>query len=96
MPIKVRGYLTFREIIGERSINIATGESISVNELLIKLSETLDQRFEDTIYDPQTKSLGEQVAVLINGRSYANLPQGLDTPLTDGDEVAIFPPIAGG
>lgn len=96
MAIKIRGYLTFREIIGEQSITIAKGETISINELLIKLSKTLDDRFEDTIYDPQTKTLGEHVAVLINGRSYTHLPNKLETQLKDGDQVAIFPPMAGG
>ena len=33
--------------------------------------------------------------VLVNGRRIDNL-EGLDTPLKDGDEVSIFPPVAGG
>ena len=96
MPIKVRGYLTFRDIIGERSIAIMDGEILTVNDLLIRLSEELDQRFRGTIYDPRTKILGEHVAVIINGRSYHNLPDKLETQLQEGDEVAIFPPMAGG
>jgi len=96
MPIKVRGYLTFRDIIGERSIAITDGEILTVNDLLIRLSKELDQRFRETIYDPRTKILGEHVAVIVNGRSYHNLPDKLETLLKDGDEVAIFPPMAGG
>ena len=96
MPIKVRGYLTFREIIGERSIAIAEGETLTINDLLLRMSEDLDQRFRETIYDPRTKILGEHVAVIVNGRSYHNLPDKLETLLKDGDEVAIFPPMAGG
>lgn len=96
MPIKVRGYLTFRDIIGERSIAITNGEILTVNDLLFRLSEELDQRFRGTIYDPRTKILGENVAVIVNGRSYHNLPNKLETLLKDGDEVAIFPPMAGG
>lgn len=96
MPIKVRGYLTFRDIIGERSIAIMDGEILTVNDLLIRLSQELDQIFRGTIYDPRTKILGEHVAVIINGRSYHNLPDKLETQLQEGDEVAIFPPMAGG
>lgn len=36
------------------------------------------------------------MALIINGRSYRNLPDQLETELQDGDEVAIFPPMAGG
>lgn len=96
MPIKVRGYLTFRDIIGERSFAITHGEILTVYDLLIRLSKELDQRFRETIYDPRTKILGEHIAVIINGRSYHNLPDKLETLLKDGDEVAIFPPMAGG
>lgn len=96
MPIKVRGYLTFHEIIGERSIALTEGETITVSDLLLKLSQILGQSFRESIYDPQTKSLVEHIAVIINGRSYTHLPNKLETQLKDGDQVAIFPPIAGG
>jgi molybdopterin synthase sulfur carrier subunit len=35
------------------------------------------------------------VRVTVNGRDIT-LGQGLDTPLTETDSIAIFPPIAGG
>ncbi|MFX1565557.1 MAG: MoaD/ThiS family protein [Promethearchaeota archaeon] len=40
-------------------------------------------------------SLKSYFHVLVNGR-HVRLQQGLQTPLTDGDVVAIFPPIGGG
>ncbi len=39
--------------------------------------------------------LHQYVRVMINGRDI-ELMHGLDTPLATKDEVAIFPPIAGG
>ena len=35
------------------------------------------------------------IRIMVNGRD-SELAQGLDTALADTDEVAIFPPIAGG
>lgn len=35
------------------------------------------------------------IRIMVNGRD-SDLAQGLDTPLTDTDQVAIFPPITGG
>jgi MoaD family protein len=96
MAIKVKGYLIYNEIIGEQLISIKKGNSFTVLSLLNLLATELDQEFSHSIFDPQTNELQEYVAVIINGRSYANLPEELDTRLQDGDEVAIFPPMAGG
>ena len=96
MPVKVRGYLTYKSIIGEQSITIKKGETLMIAGLLNILADQLGQEFKDRIYDPQSKTLSEHVAVIINGRSYSNLPAKLETKLKDGDEVAIFPPMAGG
>jgi molybdopterin converting factor small subunit len=38
----------------------------------------------------------QHVPVLVNGRHCTHLPDGLDTELRDGDQVDLFPPIAGG
>jgi MoaD family protein len=96
MPIKVKGYLTYKEIVGERLIDIDQGQNLTIIGILRLLSKESNQEFRDSIFDPQTNQLGEYVAVIINGRSYTNLPEKLDTQLKDGDEVAIFPPMAGG
>lgn len=40
-------------------------------------------------------NLRPHVQVMVAGRNVA-LDQGLDTPLKDDDQIAIFPPIAGG
>jgi MoaD family protein len=96
MPVKVKGYLTFKPIIGERSIAIPNREPLILLGLLDLLAEQLGSAFIQSIYDPGTRSLREHVMLILNGRSYQNLPDGLDSHLKDGDEVAIFPPIAGG
>ena len=48
------------------------------------------------IFEPETHTLNRDVRVLINGRHYSHLPGKLNTWLHEGDEVFLFPPIAGG
>jgi molybdopterin synthase sulfur carrier subunit len=96
MPVEVKGYLTYKEVIGEQSINIPDGETLTLSDLLNTLVTQIGNQLSDPIFDLETGLPGEHVAVILNGRSYRNLPGGLDTPLQEGDKVSVFPPMAGG
>ena len=96
MSIRVKGYLTFRDVIGEQSFSLAEDHARTLNQLLDWLSTELGQDFTDLVFDPQTNQLSQHVSVLVNGRHYSHLPDKLDTQLQEGDEVSIFPPLAGG
>ena len=93
MTIQVKGYLTLQKLVGRRSIDVADGETLRA------LFETLAREIGPTFAGQVLDAAGgpqEHIAVLINGRSCRILPDGLDTRLRDGDEVAIFPPVMGG
>ena len=94
MKIKIKGYLTFRDTIGEQFLEFVDMDRITVRDLLVKLS--LVCNLGDSVYHATTRIVDPGVAVLVNGRHYSHLPDNLDTTLKDGDEVAIFPPMAGG
>ena len=96
MRIKVKGYLTFREVIGDQQLQFNQGETVTVYDLLVKLSLKCGDEFEETVFDPETKRVSRYVAILINGSHCSHLPDRLKTELRDQDEVAIFPPTAGG
>ena len=96
MKVKVKGYLTYREVIGDRHLLFDEGEIVTVYDLLAELARRSDDEFKEMIFDPESRQVTPLVAILVNGRHCSHLPDRLETTLSDQDEVAIFPPIAGG
>jgi len=93
--MKVKGYLTYRNSIGEQDLPIGDQDRLTLRQLLEKLAQTSglgDLLFSASRDHPDSS----RVIVLINGRHHTQLPDGLDTLLSRDDEVAIFPPLAGG
>ena len=95
MRVRCRGYLTFRDLIGEQELELED-DGATLADLLEELCETGGGELRVALFDPRSGLLNEHIAVLLNGRHYTHLPARLETPLKDGDEVAFFPPIAGG
>ena len=93
IQVTVKGYLTFRPLVGEQRIAVSEGSTLRA--LIAELRSSLGDEFARQAFDEQGALL-DHVAVLLNGQHDSHLPLGLDTPLKDGDQVSIFPPIAGG
>jgi molybdopterin synthase sulfur carrier subunit len=93
MQVTVKGYLSFRPLVGELRVPLPEGSTLRA--LLAELKSSLGGEFARQAYDAQGVLL-DHVAVLLNGQHDSHLPLGLDTPLKDGDQVSLFPPIAGG
>lgn len=89
MRIWVKGYLGLQAVPGgEPFVEFAT-ERLTVRDLLAQLGYGGDEGLAAPATDGRFR-------ILVNGRHTSHLPDGLDTFLTDGDQVAIFPPVAGG
>ncbi|MFC2054552.1 MoaD/ThiS family protein [Chloroflexota bacterium] len=96
MIVTVKGYLTIRTVMGDRHLQEIEVESITIHKLLSRLVREFGGDFEHMIFAPESQDLSPHIIVLVNGRHVSHLPDGLSTELNDGDEVALFPPIAGG
>jgi molybdopterin converting factor small subunit len=96
MIIKVKGYLTYRDIIGYREIMRRDDIPITFLEFLREFAAEIGGEHGCALFDEQTNSVGRSVAIMLNGLHYNQLPNKLNTVLQDQDEIALFPPGAGG
>lgn len=92
MLVKVLAFAGFREILGkERELEIKT--AATAKELLEELAR-VSPRFKEAAFD-ESGALRDYVLLMVNRKRIDPL-QDLSRPLQEGDELAIFPPLAGG
>lgn len=96
MKIAIRSFLTMRDALGGQSDLELEVDNITLMELLHELSDMFGEPFSQMVFDEAGKGLNEHIRILINGRHYSHIPQKLDTPLKEDDEISLFPPIMGG
>lgn len=96
MKVKIRAFLTMKEAMGGLSSLELDLEKGTILSLLEVLGRKFGEKFDNQVFEPGMRELSGHVLVLVNGRNCSNLPDGLNSALEDGDELAIFPPIAGG
>ena len=87
--IQVKLFGNLRSKVGQATVE-ASGATI--RQVLSNLCATFPE-LEKAIFDQD--QLQSYVRVMINGRDI-ELGQGLDSLVNESDQVAIFPPIAGG
>ncbi len=92
MNIKVRAFGGFRELLG-RELSLSLPEGTTVRRLLEELGGGAPA-FAAEVLDAGGR-LRPYVRILRNGRDVRNA-DGLETVMAEGDEIALFPPLAGG
>jgi molybdopterin synthase sulfur carrier subunit len=90
--VTVKFFATVRDAVGMRSAEL---EAQDIQELLEKLKQQFGRKFIDTVIDPESGKIKRFYSCMVNGKRI-ELLKGYDTELTDGDAVALFPPIGGG
>jgi molybdopterin synthase sulfur carrier subunit len=93
MPLTVKFIGALRHISGKTQLIVDFHESISLKELIAKLSQDLpllEKTFSDQQLDSKSNSL-----ILVNGREISVL-NGYETKLTEGDEIVFIPVAHGG
>ncbi len=91
MNVKVKFFASFRELFHAREKDLPLPEGAPVRSLLDAIADSPRRRAELFAGD----ELKPLVIVMKNATSINSL-QGLDTPLADGDIIAVFPFMTGG
>ncbi len=91
--MQVRLYANLRQIAGRREVEIPVEGHQTVGDVLRALVERYP-RLSEAIWNADGSLVGH-VAVLLNGRDVRHLAL-VDTPLSDEDSLAVFPPVGGG
>ncbi len=95
--LKVKFFALLRDITRVKETVDFTGGTVL--ELLENLCSHYGKRLAEWIFAPSVvgkkKELSGNVIILVNGRAIEHLA-GIETPLKQDDEVAIFPRMAGG
>jgi molybdopterin synthase sulfur carrier subunit len=97
LKVSVRFFAALRELVGKKveTLEFPNGEEVTVERVLKSLVELYGKDFVEYVFDRETGDIQGYLTLLVNGRS-ATTPDGLRTRLTDGDVLAILPPVGGG
>lgn len=93
MEIELRTFATFRDAVGRKETALEfDGDRVTVGTVLASLEDEYDGLAGRLLDDGEIRP---QLSVLKNGRDVVHM-EGTETPLDDGDELSLFPPVAGG
>jgi len=96
VKIKVKPFMTIKKAMGDKAEVEMEMENATIRGILIQLSNRYGEKFRNSVFELQSQEIKKYNMILVNGRQYQHLPDGLDTKLSEGDKVALFPPVGGG
>ena len=96
MKITVKPFLTLRPVMRNLTKIELEVDDITLRELLDRLCEEFGGDLKNQVFDLKTHKVSDMLKVLVNGRHFTTLADKLETLLQDDDEIALFPPVAGG
>ncbi len=92
--IHIGYFASIRELTGKKEETTASAETVLA--LMRRLCDAYGKAFRDfCMADGRDEKISRNVNVLVNGKHIQHL-QNETTVLKDGDDVSIFPLIAGG
>jgi molybdopterin synthase sulfur carrier subunit len=95
MKVTLHTILGLKEAMGQRLTEIDLPDDSTVEGFLLYLKERWGDQLSTHLFDPDSGTVLPYVRIMVNGQTIQFL-EGTQTPLNDGDEVLILPPVSGG
>ncbi|MFB6282219.1 MAG: ubiquitin-like small modifier protein 1 [Haloferacaceae archaeon] len=92
MQVELKLFATFREAVGSKTVTRDLDDGATVGDVLADLEADYEGLAGQLL---ENGDLRPQINVLRNGREVLHM-EGTETPVEDGDTIAVFPPVAGG
>lgn len=95
MKVKVRYLGYIGNMLRKREDEFELGEGASLSELLNKLAGIYGEAFRREVFEPGLKDVKTGFVVTVNGVLMGQL-RGVDTKLSEGDNVILMTLMSGG
>ncbi len=92
ISVQVDFYAAIQDVFGQKSTRVTLAEHPTVGGVLEAICTTPERR--EKVFD-SSGQLRRDLTIMRNGRNI-NFLNGLETVLSQGDVIAVFPPTFGG
>lgn len=95
MTVNIKFIGALRKASGKSKTSISYTPGLTVKSLILKIAEETPEVKTDILEMQADGNLKTSALILVNDREISVL-KGLETPLSDGDEVVFVPVVHGG
>jgi MoaD family protein len=95
MKITLHTILGIKEVIGQRLTEIELPHGSTIEGCLAYMRERWGDELSTRLFHPDSDTVLPHVQIMVNGQMI-NFLKGMETPLKEGDEILILPPVSGG